>query len=322
MENSISNRKCVVLITGVAGFIGSNLAEKLLKLKGTNLKIIGIDNLAYGVREQIPEEVEFYQLDIRSKEIYPLFEGVDYVFHLAAKNCISDCQADPIETADINITGTVNVFEAAKRAGVKKIIYADSSAVYEGISVFPTPESEVNPQSFYAISKMSIMYFAKAYERFYGLRFTGLRYFNVYGPRQDYRRTIPPVMSAFIIKLLKGEHPIIYGDGSKKRDFIHVDDVNDFHILCMDDERTDGKIYNLGSGRNYSVLEIYNMISEILNIHIPPIFKPDLPGEAQETLADITEAKKLGWYPKIDIKDGLKGMVEYIKEEFRKGNIS
>lgn len=308
-----------ILITGIAGFIGSNLAERLLKEK--DFKIIGIDNLAYGVKKQIPEGVEFHQLDIRSKEIYPLFEGVDYVFHLAAKNCISDCQVDPVETADINVRGTVNVFEAARKAQVKKIIYAESSAVYEGSNVFPTPESEVKPESFYAVSKAASMYFAQAYYRFYGLKFTGLRYFNVYGPRQDYRRNVPPVMSAFIIKFLKGESPVIYGTGGKKRDFIYVDDINDFHILCMEDERTDGKVFNLGSGKNYSVTEIYEIISELLEIKIPPIYKSDLSGEAQETLADISKAQKLGWKPKTDIIEGLKKMIIYIKKEFRLNRI-
>jgi len=149
----------------------------------------------------------------------------------------------------------------------------------------------------------------------------GLRYFNVYGPRQDYRRTIPPVMSAFIIKLLKGELPIIYGDGSKRRDFVHIEDVNAFHIQCMNDPRTDGKVFNVGSGKNYSVLEIYEMISEILGVKILPIFKPNLPGEARNTLADITKAKKLGWYPSIDIKTGLKDMIAYIRGEMARGRI-
>jgi len=305
----------VILITGVAGFIGSNLAERLLKESKNHksLKVVGIDNLSYGVREQVPEGVEFYQLDIRSKEIYPLFEGVDYVFHLAAKNCISDCQADPVETAEINVAGTVNVFEAARRAMVKKVIYAESSALYEGSEIFPTPESELKPESFYAVSKLSGMAFVKAYERFYDLKFTALRYFCVYGPRQDYRRTIPPVMSAFIIKLLKGEPPIIYGTGEKKRDFVYVDDVNNFHLLCMNDKRTNGRVFNIGSGKNYSVNEIYRMISELLGIHISPIHKADLPGEAEVTLADVSEAKKLNWEPETDIVSGLESMVEYIK---------
>lgn len=308
-----------VLITGVAGFIGSNLADRLLR-EG-KYQVIGIDNLSYGVREQVPDGVEFYELDIRSKKIYPLFQNVDYVFHLAAKNCISDCQADPVDTSDINVTGTVNVFEAARRGGVKKVIYAESSALYEGSVVFPTPESEVKPQSFYAVSKLATLYFAEAYARFYGLNTTALRYFCVYGPRQDYRRTIPPVFSAFIIRLLKNEQCIIYGTGEKRRDFVHVDDVNDFHILCITDSRTDGRTFNIGSGINYSVNEIYQIITELLGSDLKPIYQPDLPGEAFITLADITEAKKLGWMPKIDLRTGLQTSIDFIRSEMEKGRI-
>lgn len=308
-----------VLITGVAGFIGSNLADKLLE-EG-NYKIIGIDNLSYGVMEQVPEAVEFHELDIRSKDIYPLFQDVDYVFHLAAKNCISDCQLDPVDTSDNNVTGTVNVFEAARKSKVKKVIYAESSALYERTDVFPTPETEVKPESFYAISKFSSMAFAEGYTRFFHLPTTALRYFCVYGPRQDYRRTIPPVFSAFIIKLLKGEAPIIYGTGEKRRDFIHVNDVNEFHLICMSDERTTGKVFNIGSGINYSVNEVYQIISELLDSNRKPIYKPDLPGEAFANLADITEAKELGWKPRIELQDGLKTTIDFIKGEMTKGNI-
>ncbi|MFH1371003.1 MAG: NAD-dependent epimerase/dehydratase family protein [Planctomycetota bacterium] len=308
-----------IFVTGVAGFIGSNLADRLCSLDSCH--VIGIDNLAYGVREQVPNAVEFHKLDIRSREIFPLFDGMDIVFHLAAKNCISDCQLDPVETADINVTGTVNVFEAARRAGVKKVIYAESSALYEGSDVFPTPESQVKPESFYAASKAASTYFANSFERFSNLRFTALRYFCVYGPRQDYRRTIPPVMSAFIIKLLKREQPVIYGSGNKKRDFVYVDDVNDFHLRCINDTKTDGQTFNIGSGRNYSVNEIYQMITDLIGIRIPVVHKPDLPGEAEQTLADITNARRLGWTPKTPIADGLKKMVDFIKSEFQKGNI-
>jgi nucleoside-diphosphate-sugar epimerase len=308
-----------ILITGGAGFIGSNLAERLLDVGG--YEVVGIDNLSYGVRQQVAEGVDFHKLDIRSKEIYPLFKGVDVVFHLAAKNCISDCQADPVETADVNVTGTINVFEAARQAGVGKVIYAESSALYEGGTVFPTPESRISPESFYAASKAALIYFASSFERFSNLRFTALRYFCVYGPRQDYRRTIPPVMSAFIIRLLKREPPIIYGSGNKKRDFVYIDDVNDFHLRCINDHRTDGQTFNLGSGENYSVNEVYQMISNILNIHISPVRKPDLLGEAQITLANIKKAQNLDWKPKTSIDSGLEKMVEYIKDEFARGNI-
>ena len=280
-----------ILISGVAGFIGSNLAGRLLS---EDYRVIGIDNLAYGLRENVPEGVDFHCGDIREKKIFPLFKDVDTVFHLAAKNCIADCQMDPVETAEINVSGTVNVFEAARRAGVRKIVYAESSAIYEGSSIYPTPEREEKPESFYAVSKLASMYFAKAYERFYRLKFTGLRYFCVYGPVQDYRRTIPPVMSAFIIKILKGQRPVIYGIGEKRRDFVYVDDVNDFHLICIRDKRTDGRVLNIGSGINYSVREILDKISKMLGVVPDPIYKDDLPGEAQVTLADITQARSLG----------------------------
>jgi len=306
-----------ILITGVAGFIGSNLADRLVR-EG-RYRVVGIDNLSCGVRGQVPEGVEFHQLDIRSKDMYPLFEGADCVFHFAAKNCISDCQTDPVETADINVTGTVSVFEAARRANVRKVIYAESSALYEGSAILPTPESDVHPQSFYALSKLASMYFAEGYSRFHALRFTALRYFCVYGPRQDYRRTVPPLFSAFIIKLLKGEQPVVYGTGEKRRDFVYVDDVNDFHLQCLSDPRTDGKVFNLGSGQNYSVNEILKIISDLLGSKIKPVYKPDLPGEAFANLADITRARKLGWIPKTGLETGLKASIGFIKEEMSKG---
>jgi UDP-glucose 4-epimerase len=307
-----------ILITGVAGFIGSNLASRLLQ---EGCEVIGVDNLAYGLRENVPNGVEFHRLDIRDKDIHPCFERVDAVFHLAAKNCLADCQADPVETAEINVSGTVNVFEAARKAKVRKLVYAESSALYEGSSIYPTPESELKPESFYAVSKLASMHFAKAYEEFYGLKFTALRYFCVYGPVQDYRRTIPPVMSAFIIKLLKGEHPLIYGTGEKRRDFVYVDDVNDFHLICIRDDRTNGKVFNVGSGVNYSVNEILHKISGMLGIWIEPIYKGDLPGEAEVTLADMTQARELGWEPKTLLESGLERAIEYIRQEMKAGRV-
>ena len=207
-----------ILITGVAGFIGSNLAERLL---GEGYRVVGLDNLSYGVDSQIPANVEFYQKDIRDPDLENVFSGIDYVYHLAAKNCISDCQEDPLDTVSINVRGTLNILEYCRKAKIKKIIYAESSAVYEGVKKFPTNEDEICPKSIYAISKYTTGLFSQAYTKHFGLKTTGLRYFNVYGPKQDYRRTIPPLFSAFIIALLKSQTPTIYGDGSKRRDFIY-----------------------------------------------------------------------------------------------------
>jgi len=299
-----------IAVTGVAGFIGSNLADRLLR---EGHQVVGIDNLAYGPREQIPDGVDFRLIDIRDPALGKQFEDMDVIYHLAAKNCIADCQDDPYETSDINITGTVNVFRAAITAHVKRIIYAESSALYEGATVYPTPESDIAPRSFYAVSKAAGMLFAEAFARYHDLRTTALRYFCVYGPRQDYRRTIPPVMSAFIIKLLRGERPIIFGSGEKRRDFIFVDDVNDFHVMCAFDDRTVGNVYNIGSGSNYSVLEIYRQIAKLLNSSTEPEFRDDLPGEAQQNLADVSLARALGWQPRTSLEEGLMKSIDFIR---------
>jgi len=299
-----------IMITGIAGFIGSNLADYLLD-KGYH--VYGIDNLSYGVFEQIPDKAIFTQIDIRSKQLSDVIQGMDAVFHLAAKNCISDCQIDPLETADINVVGTVNLFEACRKVGVKRVVYAESSAIYEGSRNFPTKEWDEKPISIYAISKYAEKYFAEAYQRFYGLNLTALRYFNVYGPKQDYRRTIAPLMSAIIINLLKQKTPTIFGDGNKRRDFIYIDDVNKFHEMIIDDSRTFGQTYNIGTGVNYSVLEIYREIDNILKTGIKPLFKPDMPGEAFQNLADISKAMALGWKPETDLMLGLNKTIEYIR---------
>jgi UDP-glucose 4-epimerase len=304
-------RRRRAVVTGVAGFIGSNLAERLL---AEGYAVVGLDNLSYGVLEQVPSGVEFHRLDIRHPGLERLFRGADVVFHLAAKNCIADCQADPVETADINVTGTVRVFEACRRAGTGRVVYAESSALYEGVPAMPTPEAEVRPHSFYATSKYAGMAFAEAYRRYSRLDMTALRYFCVYGPRQDYRRTIPPVMSAFIITMLRGARPVIYGTGRKRRDFVYVDDVNDFHVLCLREPRTIGGTFNVGSGVSYSVREIFERVAAMLGYGGEPEYRDDLPGEADETLADITLARSLGWAPKVDLATGLERSVAYIRE--------
>lgn len=305
----------MVLITGVAGFIGSNLAKRLLDC---GYSVSGIDNLSQGTFENIPAGVKFHKVDIRDKKIYELFKEINFVFHLAAKNCLMDCLKNPEETSDINVRGTVNILEAARKNNVKKFIYADTSAEYEGVFEFPSKIEKVKPLSIYATSKRAGAIFCENYKENFGLNITILRYFNVYGPAQDWRRIIPPVMSAFIIKMLKGERPAIFGTGEKRRDFIYVDDVNNFHLLAIKDLGTDGKTFNLGTGVNYSVNEIYEMIEEILKTGLKPLHEKDLPGEAEKTLADIIDAKKLGWKPKIDIKEGLKKSIEYIKEKVLK----
>jgi UDP-glucose 4-epimerase len=300
-----------VLITGVAGFIGSHLATRLLD-EGD--EVIGLDDLSAGVKDNVDPRVVLYADDIRSRGIYPLFAGVDRVVHLAAKNCLADCLQDPVQTAEVNVAGTANVLEAARRAGVGKVVYADTSAEYEGVPDVPSRVDRVAPLSVYARSKRAGALFCEAYQDFHGLRLTVLRYFNVYGPAQDWRRSIPPLMSAFAIKLLRGEPPLIYGSGDKRRDFVYVDDVTEFNLLALRDPRTDGHVYNVGSGVNYSVNEVFGVMEDILRTGLRPLYRGDLVGEAEVTLADIRTSLELGWAPRIGLRAGLERSIAYVKE--------
>jgi UDP-glucose 4-epimerase len=300
-----------IVVTGVAGFVGSNLAKHLLDRA---YAVVGIDNLSAGTLENVDPRVELHKMDIRDPEIYPLLRGVDAVFHLAARSSLTDCLDHPLEAASVNTLGTLNLLEAAREAQVGKFIYADTGAEYEGITEFPTKEDKIRPVGVYAVSKHGGAAFCESYRELYGMNLTIVRYFNVYGPAQDWRRVVPPVMSAFIIRMLRGERPIIYGTGEKRRDFIYVDDVNDFHMVVLEDPRSNGRVFNVGTGVNYSINEVYQLVEELLQTGLKPIYKPDLPGEAQVTLADITAARELGWQPKVDIHEGLRRSIQHIRE--------
>jgi len=308
-----------VVVTGAAGFVGSNLTKRLLD---RGYAVTGIDNLSAGTAENVDRRVKFHETDIRAPEIYPLFEGADSVFHLAAKTCLPECVNNPLEAASINVLGTLNVLEAARKAKVRKVIYADTSAEYEGINEFPTCEEKIRPIGVYAASKHGGATFCESYRELYGINVTILRYFNVYGPAQDWRRVIPPVMSSFIIRMLHGESPVIYGTGEKRRDFVYVDDVNDFHLIVLEDQRTDGKIFNVGSGTNLSVNEVYELVEEFLKTGLRPIYKSDLPGEAQITLADLNAAMALGWKPRVAITEGLSRSIKYLQNRVPKAKVS
>lgn len=299
-----------VVVTGVAGFIGSHLAMRLLNEGDT---VIGIDNLSSGVVENIDPRVIFHREDIRSAAIYPLFDGVDTVVHLAAKNCLADCLDNPVEAAEVNVAGTANVLEAACRAGVRHIVYADTSAEYEGVADVPSCVDRISPRSVYARSKRGGAMFCEAYQEFHAITVTTLRYFNVYGPAQNWRRRIPPLMSAFVMSMLNGQRPVIYGTGEKRRDFVYIDDVTDFNVMAMKDARTDGGVYNVGSGTNYSVNEIFTAVEDLLNSGLRPMYKDDLPGEAQLTLADIENERRLGWQPRIGLREGLERSIASIE---------
>ena len=301
-----------ILVTGIAGFIGSNLGDRLL---AAGYDVVGIDNLAYGKLEQVPAGVDFKKMDVRSQEIYPAFEGVAAVFHLAAKNDLLACQKDPVETMDINVHGTANVLEAATRAGVKKVVFASSSALEEG---------EARLKGFYAISKMSCERIAEGYRAAFGIDYVLPRYFNVYGPRQDYRRLPhPPVMSEFILKAFRNEAPVFYeGYERDGRDFIYVDDLNDFHLLCLTTDVVNNRLFRIGTGRSFSIKEVWDTIKKIMASDLEPVVKPGPAGHLPVmTKADVTDAVSVGWHAKTSLSDGLKAQIAFIKGEMEKGNI-
>jgi UDP-glucose 4-epimerase len=300
-----------IVVTGVAGFVASNLARHLLD---RGYAVAGIDNLSAGTLENIDRRVEFHKADIRDREIRDLLDGADAVFHLAAKSSLTDCLAKPLQAAGVNVVGTLNLLEAARQAKVGKFVYADTSAEYEGISQFPTPEDKIRPIGVYAASKHGGAAFCDSYRELYDMNITIMRYFNVYGPAQDWRRVIPPVMSSFIIRMLRGERPVIYGTGEKRRDFIYVDDVNDLHMAVLENPLSNGRVFNAGTGINFSVNEVYDLVEELLETGLRPIYQPDLPGEAQITLADISAARELGWAPKVEIREGLLRTIQYIQD--------
>ncbi len=299
-----------IVVTGAAGFIGSNLCRALLR---EGYQVVGVDNLTAGLKENLPPEVEFHAIDIREPGLERVLKGATAIFHLAAKNTLLDCIKDPLATVDNNVKGTVMLLEAMRRASIDRLLYADTSAEYEGISVFPTPEANVSPLGVYAASKRAAWLFCNSYVSLHGLKLTTLRYFNVYGPAQDWRRSLPPVMSAFAIRLMRGEQPIIYGTGEKARDFIHVDDVNRFHLLALRDPRSIDRIFNLGSGVATSVNEVYALVEGILRTGLKPVYRPDNPGEAFKTQADIGAARSMGWAPELALNSGVRQFLDYIR---------
>lgn len=306
----MANREKIV-VTGAAGFVGSNLCRALLQ---EGYAVIAIDNLSAGTRENLPAGVEFHQLDICDPDVGRVFSGASTVFHLAAKNCLADCAASPVETARINVAGTANILAATVAHKIPHLVYADTSAEYEGVFDFPSKTGTVRPLSVYACAKRGGALLCDAFAHLHGLQVSTVRYFNVYGPAQDFRRVIPPVMSAFTIRLLEGKRPWIYGTGTKSRDFIHVDDVNSFHIKLLEQPEIRGGTYNLGTGKDYSVLEIFEKIEGLLKTGIQPEFREELPAEAQRTLGDISATLATGWKPTVSLEEGLTRFIDYTRK--------
>ena len=306
-----------ILITGAAGFIGSNLANYLSEKKH---KIIAIDNLSSGLRSQVPKNknIKFYKMDINDKKIKNYFKNIDIVFHLAAFSSVIECQQNPDKVILNNIEGSNNVFQLSVKNNVKVLIYAETSALYEATKKYPSKEEHIIPRTIYAWSKLVNHWQAKFYSVNSKTKFVGLRYLNVYGVNQDIRRDFPPVMANFINMILNKKRPYINGDGTKLRDFIYVDDVNKFHETLMKSKLKKHQVFNVGTGKNYSINQIYSIIAKKLNFKKKPIYKKNIDYEAKENLASTKLMKRIYKKNLTSIEDGLSRYIDIFKNKLKK----
>ncbi|MBI5560094.1 MAG: SDR family oxidoreductase [Deltaproteobacteria bacterium] len=318
-------RKFHFLVTGGAGFIGSNLIFKLLE---NGQRVTAIDNFITGKRKNIEdierfvkennmteEDFRFIEGDIRDTELcMNSTAGVDYILHNAAMGSVTRSVEDPVVTTDINVVGTVNMLHASLGRKVKRFIYASSSSVYGDSGGLPKKEGEEGwPLSPYAASKVSCELFAGTFHDVYGLPVIGLRYFNVFGPRQDASSPYAAVVPIFIKKLLSGEPPLINGDGDTTRDFTYVDNVVDANIrAAFAPKEALGKAYNIACGREVTLNELYGKIASLLNKDIKPVYGPERKGDIRKSFADVSRAKEsLKYIPSVDFEKGLELSIDW-----------
>ncbi len=305
------------LVTGGAGFIGSNLVGELVKRRE---KVRVIDNFSTGKKKNIQEflpKIQLVQGDIRNLDaVREVVEGVDFVLHEAALASVARSIKDPLATTKSNINGTLNVLVAAKEAKVKRVIYASSSSVYGDSPNLPKKEEMFpNPLSPYAVSKLSGEYYCQVFYRIYGLETVILRYFNVFGPRQDPLSQYAAVIPRFIKALLNGESPSIYGDGEQSRDFTFVENVVEASILACGKENIAGEVFNIGGGKRATVNHLAKLISRLLKKKAEPTHTDYRPGDVRHSLADIGKAQRLlNYQPKVDLEEGLRRTLAWYKQ--------
>lgn len=304
------------LVTGGAGFIGSNIVEELLK-QGHKVRVI--DNFITGKRENIVpflKDIELIKDDVRNiKVVRKAVKGVDYVLHQAALRSVPKSVDDPFLTNDINVGGTLNVFMASKEIGVKRVVYASSSSVYGDCDEFPEKEDFLlKPISPYAVSKLTGEHYAYTFSKTFGLEVVSLRYFNVFGPRQNPESKYSAVIPAFIARMLENKPPIVEGDGNQSRDFTYVMNVVDANLAAAKAEGVDGEAINVACNKTYSVLDIVECLNKLLGKKFEPEFAPARRGDVRKTMADISKMRTLlKIEPKIDFETGIKKTLEWFQ---------
>jgi UDP-glucose 4-epimerase len=298
------------VVTGGAGFIGSALVRGLLA--GGARQVAVIDNLLTGREENLDEvrrSVEFHRIDIRDYEaVAAAVRGADTVFHLAAIPSVPRSITDPVLSHEVNIDGTFNVLRACAEGGVGRVVYAASSSAYGGSEVLPKVESmPPDPKSPYAAQKLAGEYYARVFHLCFGLETVALRYFNVYGPRQDPSSPYSGVISVFIKCLLERVPPAIFGDGEQSRDFTFVEDVVDVTLKAARAPGVAGRLYNAGNGGRYTLNQVWGALQQIEGVSIPPRYGPARPGDVRHSQADTAAAARdLGLSPRFSLEEGLR----------------
>ena len=310
----------LVLVTGGAGFIGSHLTERLLD-EGSRVRVL--DDFSTGSLTNLPfAERHRAALDIVRGDIRDLATvarctaGVSMIFHQAAMRSVPRSIQDPLGANDHNVVGTLNVLEAARRAGTRRVVYASSSSVYGDRPELPKREDQSPaPISPYAVSKAAGEQYAAVWSRLYGVETVGLRYFNVFGPRQDPKSEYAAVIPRFILWGLSGEPLEVHGDGTQSRDFTYIDNVVEANLHAARAEAVGGQVFNVGCGTRVSLLAIIGELERLLGRRLERRHTPSRPGDVAHTLADIDRAKRLlGYTPLVEFEEGLRKTLHYFRE--------
>jgi UDP-glucose 4-epimerase len=306
------------IVTGGAGFIGSAIVRKLLD-EGAS-RVVVIDNLLTGQEsnlEEIRSRIDFQRADIRNyEEIAPIIRGAGVVFHEAAIPSVPRSIDEPVPSHDVNANGTFNVLRAAKEGQVGRVVYAASSSAYGDSDVLPKVESMApQPKSPYALQKLMGEYYCNIFSGVYGLETVSLRYFNVYGPRQDPSSAYSGVLSLFMTKVLDRKAPTIFGDGEHSRDFTFVEDVAELNLKAARAKGVSGKMYNGGNGGRVTLNQAWALLQKLEGVTIPPVWGPPRAGDVRDSQADTTLAvRDLGHAPRYTFEEGLRVTLDWYRD--------
>lgn len=304
------------LVTGGAGFIGSHVVHELLA-RGERVRVL--DDLSSGFKENLEgglAHLEFVKADIRELErIRPVFEGVDYVIHLAARSSVVLSIEDPITSTEVNIGGTVNVLVAARDARAKRLVFAGSAAVYGDSLEMPRVESQQpQPLSPYALSKLTGEYYCRIFGSVFGFEAVPLRFFNIFGPRQNPHSPYTGVLSKFIVAYLRNETPVIFGDGEQSRDFTYVANVVDAVLRACTAAEAPGRAINVGVGASFTLNQTITLLNRIFGRDVVARYAAERAGDVRHSRADVTLANQvLGYQPKVTFEEGLRQTVEWYR---------